>query len=188
MVNPYPPAQHGTTVHSADDGEPGRGLWWGIGVILVAVIVAAAFGAVTNTGDDVARDVVAAQARTPDRGAPIARPDGTPEASADGVVFPGLAAHQGWGAVGRRVDQVSDRTVTTIVYGRDGRRLAYSVVSGPPLGAPAGSRSVGGRPPVVLTFDAGGRIAVMTQRAGHSVVASAVGVPLAALVRAVRTD
>ena len=188
MVNPYPSAQHGTTVHSADDGEPGRGLWWGLGVILVAVVVAAAFGTVTNDGDDVARDVVAAQSRPPDRGAPAVRPDGAPDASADGVAFPALAAHQGWVAVGRRTDQVSDRSVTTVVYGREGRRLAYSVVSGPPLGAPPGSRSVGGRPPVVLAFDAGGRTAVMTLRGGHTVVASAVGVPLAALVRAVHTE
>ena len=187
MVNPYPPAQQGTTVRSGDDAEPGRGLWWGLGVILVAVIVAAAFGTVTNGGDDVARDVVAAQSRVPDRGAPAVRPDGTPVASADGVAFPALAARQGWVAVGRRTDQVSDRTVTTLVYGREGTRLAYSVVSGPPLGAPPGSRSVGGRPPVVITFDANGRTAVMTLRDGHTVVASAVGVPLAALVRAAHT-
>lgn len=188
MVNPYPSAQHGTTVHSADDGEPGRGVWWGVAVIVVAVLVAAAFGTLTGGGDDVVRDVVAAQARTPDRGAPPVGADGTPDASADGVPFPGLAARQGWVAVGRRVDRVSDRTVSTVVYGREGRRLAYSVVSGPPLGAPSGSRSVGGRPPVVLALDADGRTAVMTLRGGHTVVASAVGVPLAALVRAVHTE
>ena len=188
MVNPYPPAEHGTTVHSGDGSEPGRGLWWGVAVILVAVGVAAAFGTVTNGGDDVARDVVAAQAQAPSRGAPAVGPDGAPEASGDGVAFPGLAARQGWVAVGRRTDEVSDRTVTTLVYGREGRRLAYSIVSGPPLGAPPGSRSVGGRPPVVMTFDANGRTAVITVRDGHSVVASAVGVPLAALVRAAHTD
>jgi hypothetical protein len=154
MVNPFPPESDGTTVRSVDGDEPGRGLWWGVCIILIAVLVAIAFGTVTNGGDDVARDVVATQAR----------------------------AH-----VGRRTDQVSDRTVATVVYGEEGHRLAYSVVSGPPLGAPPGSRSVGGRAPVVLAFDADGRVAVMTVRAGHSVVASAVGVPLAALVRAART-
>jgi hypothetical protein len=189
MVNPYPPAPEGTTVRSATDAgeEPGGGLWWGIGIILIAVIVAAAFGTATRGGDDVARDVVAAQAAAPGRGAPPVDAAGVPQGSADGVAFPGLAARQGWMPVGRRTDQVSDRTVATVVYGREGSRLAYSIVSGPPLGAPPGSHSVGGRAPVVLAFDADGRTAVMTVRDGHSVVASALGVPLAALVRAART-
>jgi len=154
MVNPLPPESDGTTVRSGGDDEPGRGLWWGVGIILIAVIVAMAFGSATNGGDDVARDVVATQALAP---------------------------------LGRRTDRVSDRTVTTVVYGEEGHRLAFSVVSGPPLGAPPGSRSVGGRAPVVLAFDRDGRVAVMTVRGGHTVVASAVGVPLASLVRAVRT-
>jgi hypothetical protein len=154
MVNPFPPESDGTTVRSGGDDEPGRGLWWGVGIILIAVVVAIVFGSATNTGADVARDVVSAQALAP---------------------------------VGRHTDQVSDRTVTTVVYGQEGHRLARSIVSGPPLGAPPGSRSVGGRAPVVLAFDANGRVAVMTVRGGHSVVASAVGVPLASLVRAART-
>jgi hypothetical protein len=154
MVNPFPPASDGTTVHSGADDEPGRGLWWGVGIIVIAVLVAIAFGTATNDGDDVARAVVATQVAAP---------------------------------VGRRTDRVSDRTVSTVVYGQEGYRLAYSVVSGPPLGAPPESRSVGGRAPVVLAFDTDGRVAVMTVRGGHTVVASAVGVPLASLVRAVRT-
>ena len=154
MVNPFPPESDGTTVRSGDDDEPGRGLWWGVGIILIAVLVAMAFGTATNGGEDVAREVVAVQALAP---------------------------------VGRSTHQVSDRTVVTVVDGQEGYRLAYSIVSGPPLGAPPGSRSVGGRAPVVLTFDANGRVAVMTVRDGHTVVASAVGAPLASLVRTART-
>jgi hypothetical protein len=154
MVNPFPPESDGTTVHSGGDEEAGRGLWWGVAIILVAVLSAIAFGTAANNGDDVARAVVATQATAP---------------------------------AGRRTDEVSDRTVSTVVYRQEGYRLAYSVVSGPPLGAPPGSRSVGGRAPVVLAFDTDGRVAVMTVRGGHTVVASAVGVPLASLVRAVRT-
>lgn len=188
MVNPYPPAPRGTTVHSGDAGEPGHGLWWGIAIILIAVIVAVAFGVATHGDGDVARHVVAAQAMGPEGTPPEVTDDGTPVGTADGVAFPGLLAQQGWLPVSGRTDQVSDRTVTTVVYGREGRRLAYSIVSGPPLGAPPGSRSVGGRAPVVRAFDADGRSAVMTVREGHSIVVSAVGVPLAALVRAARTD
>lgn len=178
MVNPFPPAGAGTTVHSDDGDGPGRGTWWGIAVIVVAAIVAAAFGIATNDGDDVARAVVAAQARV--------APTGRPAATGAGLAFPDLARVDGWRPVSGGSGQVFDRRVTTVLYERDGMRLAYSIVAGPPLGAPAESRSLGGRAPAVLAFDAEGRGAVIVTRAGHSVVVSAVGVPLSSLVRVAR--
>lgn len=155
MVNPYPPASTGTTVRHAGADGPGRGTWWGVGVIVLAVVVAAAFGIATNGGDDVARHVVEAQA--------------------------------GWGPVARRVDEVDGRAVVTVVSRAGGRRVAYSVVDGAPVGAPQGARRVDGAAPAVLAFETGGRTAVMATRGGHSVVLSAVGVPLSVLVRAART-
>lgn len=187
MVNPYPPGATGTTVHHAGADAPGRGTWWGVGVILVAVCVATWFGVSTNSGDDVPRAVVATQALRAQGGAPPSRPDGAPVAQAFGVAFPDLAARRGWRAVARRSDDVGGRHVETVVYGREGRRMAYSVVGGPPLSVPAGGRLVDGRTPTVVAFDSDGRQAVMTTRKGHTVVLSAVGVDRAALVRAART-
>ena len=186
MVNPYPPASGGTTVHSGEADDAGRGVWWGVAIIIVAVAVAVVFGVATHGDDDVARAVVGAQAGSLSASAPTGAPDGAPGDSADGVPFPVLTGQQGWRPVARRVDHVSDRRVTTVIYASDGRRLTYSIVAGPPLGAPPMSRSVGGRLPVVLAFDADGRAAVITVRSGHSVIVSAVGVSRAALVQAAR--
>lgn len=178
MVNPFPPAHAGTTVHSDDADGPGRGTWWGVAVIIIAVIVACAFAVVTNDGDDVARGVVAAQAALGGGQRPVP--------SAHGLAFPDLGRSDGWVPVGGGTSEVFDRRVTTVVYGRQGGRLAYSIVSGPPLGAPPDSRSVGGRMPVVLAFDAQGRSAVIVTRDGHSAVVSGAAVPLTVLVRAAR--
>jgi hypothetical protein len=157
-------------------------------VIVIAIVLAVAFGVATHGPDDVARAVVAAQARGSQSGAPGVTPSGAPAVTAAGVAFPNLMDRLGWRVVGRRDDTVSDRAVTTLMYERDGRRIAYSVVSGPPLGAPAGSRVIVGRAPVVFGFDADGRTATIFNRGGHSVVISGLGVLPSALVRAARSS
>ncbi len=186
MVNPFPPAGHGPTVSDAGEDPPGRGTWWGLGVIVIAIVLAVAFGVATHGSDDVARAVVAAQARGSQSGAPRVSPSGAPAVTSAGVAFPDLMARQGWSAVGRREDTVSDRTVTTLIYERAGRRIAYSVVSGPPLGAPPGSRAIVGRAPAVFGFDAGSRTAVMVARGGRSVIISGLDASPSALVRVAR--
>ncbi len=188
MVNPFPPAGRGPTVSDEGEDPPGRGTWWGLGVIVIAIVLAVAFGVATHGPDDVARAVVAAQARGSQSGAPPVNPSGAPAVMAAGVAFPNLMDRLGWRAVGRRDDTVSDRAVTTLMYERDGRRIAYSVVSGSPLGAPPGSRVIVGRAPVVFGFDADGRTATMFNRGGHSVVISGLGVSPSALVRAARSS
>jgi len=155
-------------------------------VIVIAIVLAVAFGVATHGSDDVARAVVAAQARGSQSGAPRVSPSGAPAVTSAGVAFPDLMARQGWSAVGRREDTVSDRTVTTLIYERAGRRIAYSVVSGPPLGAPPGSRAIVGRAPAVFGFDAGSRTAVMVARGGRSVIISGLDASPSALVRVAR--
>lgn len=188
MVNPFPPAGRGSTVSDEGEDPPGRGTWWGLVVIVIAIVLAVAFGVATHGSDDAARAVVAAQARGSQSGAPPLRPSGAPAVTAAGVAFPNLMDRLGWRAVGRREDTVSDRAVTTLSYERASRRIAYSVVSGPPLVAPPGSRVIGGRAPVVFGFDADGRTATMFNRGGHSVVISGLGVSPSALVRVARSS
>jgi len=163
-------------------------MWWGLGVIVIAIVLAVAFGVATHGSDDVARAVVAAQARGSQSSAPLVTPSGAPAVTAAEVAFPNLMDRLGWRAMGRRDDTVSDRAVTTLIYERLGRRIAYSVVSGPPLGAPPGSRMIVGRAPIVFVFDADGRTATIFNRGGHSVVISGLGVSPSALVRAARSS
>jgi hypothetical protein len=48
----------------------------------------------------------------------------------DGLRFPRPSA---WRPVGVRADVVAGRTTRTVFYARDGRRIAYTIVAGPPL-------------------------------------------------------
>lgn len=186
IVDPATPADTGTTVHSRTDEAPPRGLGAGLGIAVLAIGLAVAFGAGRESAVETAVHVVAAQALPAQSGAPLTTPAGRPLEQAFGVPYPNLAPRLGWRPVARRRDAVDGRAVRTLQYGRAGRRMAYSIVDGGPIPGPPGSVRLPARGPEVTAFDSGGRTAVMSTRGGHSVVVSAVGVPRVALVRAVR--
>jgi len=186
MVDPHPLAQSGTTVRTDRDDAPPRGLGIGLGIAVLAVAVAIAFGSTTGAPDQMATDVVTAQAQPAEGGAPPTSATGRPLASAFGVAFPDLARRLGWKPVARRDDVVDGRQVRTLVYARAGRRITWSVVDGPPVPVPPGSTSVPVRGPATARFESGGRVAVLTTRDGRSVVVSAAGVPSVAIIRAAR--
>ncbi len=186
MVDPPGPAAEGTTVHGDDDESPPRGLGAGLGVTVLAIGLAVAFGAGLESPVETAVHVVTAQSQPPQAGAPPTTAGGRPLAGAFGVPFPDLAPRLGWRPVARRMDVVDGRRVSTLQYGRQGRRLSYSIVDGPPLPPPPGAVRVPLRGATAVQFESGGRVAVMRARGGHSVVVSAAGVPRVALVRAAR--
>ncbi len=186
MVDPARPATEGTTVRGDAGESPPRGLGAGLGVTVLAIGLAVAFAAGLESPVETAVHVVAAQAQPLQSGAPPTTPGGRPLAGAAGVAFPDLAPRLGWRPVGRRTDVVDGRRVSTLQYGRQGRRLAYSIVDGVPLPPPPGAVRVPSRGPAAVQFDTGGRTAVMRARGGHSVVVSAAGVPRTAVVRAAR--
>jgi hypothetical protein len=64
-----------------------------------------------------------------------AQPAGTEEL--DGLRFP--RPHD-WRAVGVRSDAIGGRAARTVFYERDGRRVAYTIVAGPPLEGDARAR------------------------------------------------
>jgi hypothetical protein len=190
MVDPVPPAVTRTTVHDRPDDAPPdappRGLGAGIAITLLAIAIAVAFGAARDDPTDTAHHVVTAQARSAETGAPSTTGTGAPTGRAFGVPFPDLVPRLGWRPVARRDDVVDDRAVTTVQYARGGRRLAWSVVDGPPVPPPPGAVRVSGRGPGAWQFESGGRLAVITTRGGRSVVVSAAAVPRTAIVRAAR--
>jgi anti-sigma factor RsiW len=55
------------------------------------------------------------------------------------VPFPNWAAEFGWRATGVRTDRIRGRDAVTVFYEKDGRRIAYTIVSGDPLEVPAGA-------------------------------------------------
>jgi hypothetical protein len=98
-------------------------------------------------------------------------------ADVDGVEFPDWGPAFGWQETGMRRDVLDGRATTTVFYEHTGHRLAYTIVTGPPLARPAGARVVrrdgleialyhdaghGGHD--VAVFERGGRTCVV---AGH---------------------
>ena len=98
-------------------------------------------------------------------------------AEVDGVRFPEWGREFGWHETGMRNDVLDGRRTTTVFYEHTGHRLAYTIVSGPPLELPGGARLVrrdgldialyrdpghGGHD--IAVFERGGRTCVI---AGH---------------------
>ncbi len=110
--------------------------------------------------------------------APPTRP-GSPAllaADLEGLAFPDWAAEFGWTATGIRDDEIGGRRAVTVFYAKEGRRLAYTIVSGDGLAVP-GEPAVT-RDEVEFRFvqtDAG---EILTwERRGHTCVISAPGTP-----------
>lgn len=98
-------------------------------------------------------------------------------AAVGGVPFPDWGAKLHWKATGMRRDELDGRATTTVFYEHTSHRLAYTIVSGPPLPRPDGARIVrrgdrevalyrdpshGGHD--IAVFERGGRTCVV---AGH---------------------
>ncbi len=104
--------------------------------------------------------------------------------SAAGVPFPYWEDQFHWRTIGARSDTVSGRSVTTVFYvDRHGRRLAYAIVGGAPLPWPSGAQTVVRNGVHMAVVTNAGRTIVTWERAGHSCVLAATGVPTRTLVR-----
>ena len=97
--------------------------WLPLGFVATAA-AAAALMLLLAGGAPAVDDVVAVALRPA-----TAQPAGTEQL--DGLRFPHPA---NWRAVGVRGDTVDGRTTRTVFYERDGNRVAYTIVAGPPLG------------------------------------------------------
>lgn len=108
---------------------------------------------------------------------PVASTPQLLRAEVDGVPFPDYAAKFGWKPVGARRDDVGGRATTTVFYEKDGRRIAYTIVSGEPLDPPDGARTTERGGVEFHRFRANGRPAVTWERQGHTCVLSGRAVP-----------
>lgn len=104
------------------------------------------------------------------------------DAEESGVAFPEWGAKFGWEATGTHEGEIDGRDATTVYYEKDGKTLAYTIVSGDTLEWPedaATVRAEGTRVDVFRTDD--GRLAATWWRDGHSCILSGDGVPQAKL-------
>jgi hypothetical protein len=84
--------------------------------------------------------------------------------------FPNWRSAGGWRSIGKRVDQIGNRTATTVYYMTGSSRVAYSIVSSPTL---AGLKT-GAEP--YATIWSHGRTTVIWEESGHTCLLTGTGV------------
>src|SRR3954451_7966488 len=142
----------------------------GIAAVLAAVLVLP--GALS--GGLSVQDAAAFAQKPPTAGPPGDVP-GTPQllrADVDGVPFPDYAAKFGWKPAGTRHDESDGRDATTVYYKKDGRTIAYTIVSGDALGPPSDARTTPRAGVDFRSFRDDGRTVVTWERAGRTCVLS----------------
>jgi hypothetical protein len=97
-------------------------------------------------------------------------------AAVEGVPFPDFSARFGWRAAGSRTDRLAGRETRTVLYRNDGRRVAYTIVSGAGIAAPAEATTTRRNGVNLHLFSDGGRRVVTWWRDGRTCVLSASGV------------
>jgi hypothetical protein len=138
-----------------------------VAVAAVALVIALGGGAAEPTVADAAGLAL----QTPTGPAP-ARLDGSRTqlaAEVDGVQFPDFRRY-GWKADGVRHDTVDGRNATVVYYRKDGRRIAYVIVSGAGLAPPSGAGGAVRRGVEYQALRADGQAAVTWRRVGHTCV------------------
>ena len=106
-----------------------------VAAVLAALIVVGGGGGTTLTQAAGLAKLSAGQP-APATAGPVLR------ASLDGVKFPEWEREFGWRATGARSDTLDGRRTRTVYYEHTGHRIAYTVVSGPPLEVPDHVRHV----------------------------------------------
>jgi anti-sigma factor RsiW len=76
----------------------------------------------------------------------------------EGIRFP---SYEKWRATGSRTDTIDGREVRTVFYERDGRTIAYAIVSGPALSDESELRTVREGEQVAVTWTRRGRTCVI---------------------------
>ncbi|HVH00091.1 MAG TPA: hypothetical protein VM844_04935 [Miltoncostaeaceae bacterium] len=170
MARPDDPPQAPVAI---PDRRARIGLIAGVAITLVAIAVAVAFG----IADDAAPgQIVTAAVEAQDGGieGPVPPPPAPGEPGAAAAAF---AAAAGWTPLGSRTDTVGGRTVTTVFWGHEGRRVAVTVLPGDAAPPPDGARRTGRRGLLLYSFEVGPRTAVTWTEDDRTSVLSAIAVP-----------
>jgi hypothetical protein len=159
-----------------------RGLPLRLGAATVSSCVALAVVLVLALGGGAAEPSLAAAAALATKGPTAAAPAPDPRAPATllnahvgDLQFPNWERKEGWRSSGERVDKLGDRSVTTVYYEKDGRQMAYSIVSQPSLKQPATQHER------YVTMHKHGRTVVVWTEDNHTCVLSAKGISAADL-------
>lgn len=145
----------------------------GAATAVVAVVL------ILSPGSDHPTVVEAARLAARPPTAPVAVEPSNPKllaASVEGVPFPNLSKEFGWRQVGVRSDRLADRDARTVLYEHDGKRIAYTIVSGAGIHAPTGATTTRRNGVTLHALGDRGRRVVTWWRNGRTCVLSASGV------------
>jgi hypothetical protein len=145
-----------------------------------AVLLIGGGGAVAPTVAQAAEIAV----RAPVTPVQASRSDGPvlPGVRAAGLSFPYWEDSFGLRGLGVRWDRVGGHLLTTVTYVERGRKIEYTIASGAPLTGARGAATTIWGGPTIRSFHAHGQLVVTWQRAGHTCVLTARGVPASLLV------
>lgn len=141
----------------------------GAAVAVVAVSLVIALGG--GTAEPTVADAAGLAVRPPTGPAPARQVGSRTQLAADveGVQFPDFRRY-GWRADGVRRDTIDGRDATVVYYRKDGRRIAYVIVSGSGLPPPSGAGGMVRRGVEYQSLRADGQPAVTWRRVGHTCV------------------
>jgi hypothetical protein len=169
-------------VRAARPARPRR-RWFSIalgGAALAAVLLAVVLAAPGSPTVDEA----AAFALQPATGPAPAAQGALLDAEQSGVAFPNWAEKFGWKATGSHTGKVGGRDATTVYYEKEGKTLAYTIVSGDSLGDPDDATTIEVEGTGIDLFDAeGGNRAAEWLRDGHTCILAGKGVDDATMAK-----
>jgi hypothetical protein len=94
-------------------------------------------------------------------------------ANVEGVPFPNWSKQFGWRQAGTRSDRLGDREARTVLYEHDGKRIAYTIVSGAGIAAPSDASTTRRNGVTLHSLADSGRRVVTWWRNGRTCVLSA---------------
>lgn len=94
-------------------------------------------------------------------------------AAVQGVPFPNWSREFGWHQVGTRADHLGDREARTVLYRHEGKRIAYTIVSGHGIRAPSRATTSVRKGVKLHAFEDQGRRVVTWWRQGRTCVLTA---------------
>jgi hypothetical protein len=149
------------------------------GALAGAAAAAVALVLALSSGSDEPTVVEAARLAERPTTTPVAVDRSNPKllaSNVEGVPFPNLSEKFGWRQAGIRSDRLGDREARTVLYEHDGKRIAYTIVSGDGIAAPSDASSTERNGVTLHALGDRGRRVVTWWRDGRTCVLSASGV------------
>jgi anti-sigma factor RsiW len=94
------------------------------------------------------------------------------DAAVENVPFPNWAQEFGWRATGVRTDRIGGRDAVTVFYEKNGRRIAYTIVSGEGLDVPSDAEPATRDGIDLHSLELAGRQVVTWERLGRTCILS----------------